>query len=146
LCFGAEKDHVSVAFSGTSAYLNSSLNWAHRVTSMPYLGDRGISGMGFVTQEFGSIVTPVYTKPCQMLTLSPLLEEPQASVTPHLAQDNLMLWGPGENGALIAVVGKERSANWQGNLLLAAIGILGPFLVALTGAAFKSWRRSRPKR
>jgi hypothetical protein len=38
-------------------------------------------------------------------------------VTPHLAQDNLMLWGPGESEAVIAVVSKERSANWQGNLL-----------------------------
>ena len=146
LCFGAEKDHVAVTFSGMSAYLNTSLDWAHRVTSMPYLGYHEIDGMGFVAQEFGSIVTPVDTKPCQMLTLSPRLEEPQASVSPDLAKDNLMLWGPNESEADISVVSKERSADWQGNILLAAIGILGPFFVALVVAAFRSWRRSRPER
>jgi hypothetical protein len=53
---------------------------------------------------------------------------------------------PGESEAVISVVSRERSANWQGNILLAAIGILGPFFVALVGAAFRSWRRSRPER
>jgi hypothetical protein len=146
LCFGAEKDHVAVAFSGTSAYLNTSLDWAHRVTSMPYLGAHEIDGKGFVAQEFGSIATPVYTKSCQMLTLSPRLEEPQASVNPQLAQNDLMMWSPDESEAVISVVSKERSADWQGNTLLAAIGILVPFFVALVAAAFRSWRRSRPER
>jgi hypothetical protein len=141
LCFGAENDHVSVTFAGTSTDLNTSLDWAHRVTSMPYLGDHEIEGTGFVTQTFGPTATLVTVQPCQLLTLSSRLEEPQTSVSPHLAQDSLMLWGPVENEAVIAVVSKERSANWQANFLLAAIGILGPFLVALTAAAFKSWHR-----
>jgi hypothetical protein len=51
-----------------------------------------------------------------------------------------------QSEAVISVVSKERSADWQGNILLAAVGILVPFFAALVGAAFRSWRRSRPER
>jgi len=149
LCFPDHNDvdHIDVRFSGT-ARINSAPDWAHHITSLPYLGHQfqtgRIGGVGELGHaQLGSTFALTAPQACQFLTRNPQWTDLTPSWPPSLSKGDTMGWNPDDNGAMLTVVSTERSAAWKGNLLLALIGVAGGVLISLVVATYKSGRALR---
>lgn len=139
-----DEETISVRFSG-NADLNSSGDWAHHITSLPYLGNvRGL-GPGSVDDLVGSVFGPNFAPAtlttCFRLATNPEWTEytPNFSPTSHVG--DVMTWDPASNTANYVVVSTERGAQWKGNALLAILGVFGPALLTVSGMMVRSFCR-----
>lgn len=145
LCFPWEKnvEVISVSFSGT-ARINSSPDWAHRVTSLPYLGNPigngpdidGISALG--EADLGSAFGRAELSGCQFLNTSPAWTDSTTSWPPTIDKGDFMMWNPDDNGATLTVVSTGQRVAWEGNMLLAVLGIAGGAFLTLAVATYRS--------
>lgn len=137
---------VSVSFSGT-AHVNSSFDWAHKITSLPYLGDTRGAGGGsvddLVTETFGQNFPAANLTSCYYLGLDPELTDYTPDFAPTTHVGDAMDWDPASNFANYLVVSTERSAEWKGDLLLAVLGVFGPALLSSLGLTIRSGYRLR---
>jgi hypothetical protein len=130
---------ISVRLSGRQR-INSSPDWAHHITSLPYLGNQreigGVSGLG--EAYLGPDFKQAELSGCQSLIRNPKWTDFTPSWPPSLDKGDVMTWRENDNGAMLTVVSTERSASWKGNMLLALIGIAGGGLITLFVATFRS--------
>ena len=142
----SEEKAISIQFSG-NARVNSSFDWAHHITSLPYLGD--VPGMGsgsvddLVEGAFGQNFPAVSLTTCYYLGLNPKWTEytPDFAPTYHIGDE--MAWDPASNMASYVVVSTERGAQWKGNALLVILGVFGPALLSLSVMTVRSGYRLR---
>jgi len=147
-----DEDRVSIRFTG-NARITSSFDWAHHLTSLPYLGNVRGFGTGSVEDivegTFGQNFPPASLTTCYYLGLNPHWTEhtPDFAPTSHVG-DN-MIWDPASNMADYVVVSTERSAQWKGTVLVAMLGVFGPAFLSLlvmtfnTGYSLRSQSRQR---
>jgi hypothetical protein len=137
---------VSVSFSGT-AHVNSSFDWAHKITSLPYLGNTRGVGSGsvddLVTATFGQNFPAANLTSCYYLGLDPELTDYTPNFAPTTHVGDTMDWDPASNLANYLVVSTERSAEWKGDLLLAVLGVFGPALLSSLGLTIRTGYRLR---
>jgi hypothetical protein len=144
-------DNITVAFSGRAG-LTSSFDWAHHLTSLPYLGNVRGSGVGSVQDlvegAFGPNFPDAFLTTCYHLGLNPKWTEytPNFAPTTHLG--DTMDWDPASNLAGYVVVSTERGAQWKGNALLAVVGVFGPAFLSLSVLAVRAGRSlmAQPRR
>lgn len=136
---------ISVRFSGEAVRVTSAYDWAHHVTSLPYLGN--IPGMGggnvddLVTGAFGFNFPETNVSTCYNLLLNPGWTDYTPSFAPTLHVGDTMSWDPASEMASYLVVSTERGAAWKGNALLALLGVFGPALLSLMALTARSGYR-----
>ena len=142
--FDGSEETVTVRFSGDAA-VNSSYDWAHHITSLPYLGNVPGTGPGSVNDlvvgAFGDNFPPANLTTCYYLGLNPDWMEYVPNFTPTYHIGDNMAWVPASNMASYLVVSTERSAEWWGNVLLLILGVFGPTLLTLIGMTARSGYR-----
>jgi hypothetical protein len=144
---GGGVEMVSVRFSGDTAGVNSSYDWAHHVTSIPYLGNLPETGSGsvdgIVTGTYGDNFVETNLTTCYNLLLNPAWTDFTPNFEPTLHVGDTMMWDPASNRAGYLVVSTERSAAWKGNALLGLFGVFGGALLTLLVATARSCGRLR---
>ncbi len=155
-CFPDQKDKpfVAVSLSGT-ALTDSSPDWAHHITSLPYLGYKPelvgqMEDIGDIDQVrttfLGSDYAGVSMQGCQILTTDPAWTDLTPSWPADLDKGNVMIWRSGDEGAALTVVSTERDAASDGDMLFAAVGIAGGAVLALVYPTIKSGLALRRRR
>lgn len=141
-----DEETVAIQFSGT-AHVNSTFDWAHHITSLPYAGNTRGAGFGnvddIVVGSFGQNFPEATLTTCYQVGLNPAWTDytPNFAATIHIG--DTMAWDPASNAAGYVIVSTERSAQWKGNALYAALGVFGSAFLSLLVTTIRSGHRLR---
>jgi hypothetical protein len=142
---GSDGEMISVRFSGDAAHVTSSYDWAHHVTSLPYLGNVPGAGAGnvdgLVSGAFGANFPEANVRTCYNLLLNPEWTDYTPNFAPTLHIGDVMSWDPASEMAVYLVVSTERGAAWKGNALVALVGVFGGAFLTLLVATARSGHR-----